>query len=334
LRQLSSLAKLAGAEVAPTETPAEEKPAAAAGSGRSSEGGVPAGSPVPPSLDPVFQHRYAPAAEGGKRPLAGEIIAQVESRVSRQRPRVSGVRQSVARFGNGAMPAPALAKETRMEDWSASPPGGASYGPLSGWATKSNAVTALERLAKDAVAAEGLTLESVPALGIVRNPDETAEGFEDRLRKAVAAEIEKRASKVEGPLARRIQTLERQIATETRELERDRAEKGRATAYSAIDVGASVLGTILGGGKRSVGTGVRAGGRAYGRIRRAEESIKESETTIAAWTQERDALLAERESELAAARREIESAAASREETRIPINRTDIRVVGWYVLWS
>ena len=120
--------------------------------------------------------------------------------------------------------------------------------------------------------------------------------------KPLEADVAKRTARVVGPIERKLASIDRRITDEERELERDRAEKSRAAGYSAIDVGASVLGTILGGGKRSVGTGVRSGARAYGRIRRADEDIKESEEKIAAWTRERDALRAERESELSAAR--------------------------------
>ena len=98
--------------------------------------------------------------------------------------------------------------------------------------------------------------------------------------------------------------------------------------------GASVLETVLGRGRRSVGTGVCAGGRAFGRIRRAEENIKGSEAKIAVWSQERGALAAEPEAELAAVRRDVEAEAARREQTRVPVGHAEVRVLEWYVLWS
>jgi hypothetical protein len=324
-RQIPELAKLAGAEVG-AKSPAESRrrePAPAPG----------AGAPVPPSLDPVFQHRYT-AGGAASRPLSGEVVARLEMRVARQRPPVSGTQTVLARFAGDSAPQVRLEDPAAAETWMEKPPPGASYAPLPAWATRANAAAALEKIARDAAAAEGLQLETVSGLGIVRGPGEDAAAFQLRVRKSADAEIEKRAAKLAAPLARKIESLERRIAEEQRELERDRAEKTRAAGYSAIDVGASVLSTILGGGRRSVGTGVRAGGRAYGRIRRADENIKESEEKIAAWSQERDSLVAERESAAASIRREVEAAAATADRTRVPVARTDVRVLGWYVLWS
>jgi hypothetical protein len=184
------------------------------------------------------------------------------------------------------------------------------------------------------VAAEGFTLEGAPKLGIVRNPEETDEAFGARLRKAVESEIERRSAKAKGPLSRRIESLERKIEAETRELARDKAEQTRAATYSAVDVGASVLGTILGGGRRSVGSAARAGGRGYARIQRAAEMVKESEAKITAWSREREALAAERETELTSVRSDVEATASRREEMRLPVSRADVRVLGWYVLWT
>jgi hypothetical protein len=326
LRQLGELARVVKAESGPAAAAAPAR--APEGSGAAADGGV-----VPPSLDPAFQHRFAPGAGSG-RPLAGEPAALVEVRVSRQRPPVSGTWQALVRFGGEAVARAQVEKADGVAGWSAQAPAGARYGPLPAWATKRNAVAALEKEARDAVAAEGLAVEGAPALGVLRNPGEEEAAFEGRLQKAVEADVARRAAKVLGPLDRKIESLERRIAEEERELARDRAEKSRAAGYSAIDVGASVLGTILGGGKRSVGTGVRAGGRAYGRIRKAEENIKESEEKIAAWTRERDALRADREGDLSASRAQGAAAGAGRETTRLPVKRTDVRALEWYVLWS
>ncbi len=155
-----------------------------------------------------------------------------------------------------------------------------------------------------------------------------------RVKAAADAEAGRGSEKIRGPRERRIATLERQIAEETRELERDRAEQTRATTYSAIDVGASVLGTIFGGGKRSLGTAGRAGGRAYGRIQRAAEGVKESEEKIAAWTRERDALKEEIAGETATEQARLDAEAMRRENTRLPIEKSDVRVLSWLVLWQ
>ena len=317
LRQIPDLARVAGA--APLASFAEGAPSS--------------GSPAPPALDAAFRHRYEPASSA-RAPLSGEVVAHVEARLIRQRPPVSGVRQLLVRFGAGSVPEPRLDPEGRMDSWSGPPPKDAEFSPLPGWAEKGNAAALLERLAKDAVVAEGFLLEGVPALGIVRNPGEADEAFEARLRKAAESEIEKRSAKAKGPTSRRVETLERKIETETRELARDKAEQTRAATYSAVDVGASVLGTILGGGRRSVGSAARAGGRGYARIQRAAEMVKESEAKIAAWKEERDSLIAQREAELVAVRREVEAAGLRREQMHLPVGRADVRVLGWYVLWS
>lgn len=326
LRQLADLARVAQAESVPVAPDVSGKRADSSAPG--AEGGL-----VPPSLDAAFQHRFAPGAVPG-RSLEGELAALVDVRVSRQRPPVSGNWKTVVRFGGGPVPRAQVEKSDSLAAWEKEAPAGARYGPLPGWATKANAAATLEKHARDAVAAEGLDVEGSPLLGVLRNPGEEAAAFEDRLQKALDTDVAKRTARVVGPIDRKLGSLDRRIAEEGRELERDRAEKSRAAGYSAIDVGASVLGTILGGGKRSVGTGVRSGARAYGRIRRADEDIKESEEKIAAWTRERDALRAEREAELSAARAQAAASAAGRETTRLPVNRSDVRAVEWYVLWS
>jgi DNA helicase HerA-like ATPase len=292
-----------------------------------------AGAPVPPALDPVFEARYEKGLPAGV-PLAGEVAALVEARISRQRPAVAGSERRLVLFGSGPAPVPAADRETRLDAWSSSPPAGATYGPLPPWATRQNAAAALERAAKDLIAAEGLTLETVPALGLARQPGEAEADFASRVKAALEAEAGKRLVKIRGPRERRIATLERQIAEETRELERDRAEKARATTYSVIDVGASVLGTLFGGGKRSIGSAGRAGGRAYGRIQRAAEGVKESEEKIADWTRERDALGSEIESEVATERSRLEAETTRRESVRVPVEKSDVRVLGWHVLWK
>jgi hypothetical protein len=227
-----------------------------------------------------------------------------------------------------------LADPAEIAKASASAPSGASYGALPAWATAAKAPASLERVARDAVAAEGMKLDGVPALGIVRAPEESAEGFDSRVRAAVEAEAEKRAAKTRGPLSRKLETLERRIDAETRELERDRAESTRSKTYSAIDVGASILTGILGGGRRSVGSAGRAGARAYGRIQRSAENVKESEKKIAEWTAERDALAAQVTSSAAAERERVQGEAARRAAIRLPVNRADVRALEWYVLWS
>lgn len=73
----------------------------------------------------------------------------------------------------------------------------------------------------------------------------------------------------------------------------------------------------------------RAGGRAYGRIQRAAEGVK-----IAEWARERDALRAEIESETAAERLRVQEGSARREKARIPIEKSAVRVLGWFVLWE
>ncbi len=332
LRQIPDLARRF-AEPAPAASASaaaesgEAKPAAAASSSPAE-----AGAPVPPALDPVFQPRYAPGLPAGTR-LSGEIAVLVEARISRQRPAVSGTAARILRFGTGPSPRPTADETVSLDDWGNEPPSGASYDPLPGWATKANPVPALERAAKEQTAADGLTLESVPGLGLFRQPAESEADFAARIAAAVEAQAGQSSGKLRAPTERRIATLERQIAAETRELERDRAEKSRAATYSAIDVGAGILGAILGGGKRSASSTVRSGGRAYGRIQRAEEDIKESEEKIAAWTRERDDLRAELENGTSAEHARLAAAAEKREQTKIPIAKSDVRALGWFVLW-
>jgi hypothetical protein len=291
-----------------------------------------AGAPVPPSLDPVFRHVHVGGVSPGV--LSGEVAVLVESRVNRQRPPVSGVRRTLVRFGSGAAPVPVLDEPASDGPGSASAPPGVSYGSLPSWATKTNATAALERLARDAVAAQGLDLDNVAGLGLVRNPEETAEAFESRVQAAIESEIEKRTSRLRGPLARKIESLDRKIEAETRELERDRADSARSKTYSAIDVGASILTTVLGGRRSSIGSAGRAGARAYGRIQKSAENIKESEKKIADWTTERDSAVAELEQVTAGERERVAAEGARRERLRVPVNRADVRPLEWYVLWS
>ncbi|HVE66793.1 MAG TPA: ATP-binding protein [Thermoanaerobaculia bacterium] len=325
-RQLRDLTAGVGAEA----DPAAESGAAATGA--AAPAARAGGAPVPPSLDPAFEHRHLAGREGA--PLQGEVAALVEARVSRQRPPVSGLRRFLVRFGSGSVPVPVLDEAGPVESASPTTPPSASYGALPAWATKKNAAAALERLARDAVSAKGLELDGVPSLGLVRAPEESEPDFDARVKAAVQAEAEKRAAKARGPLARRLEALERRIDAETRELERDRAESARSKTYSAIDVGASILTSVLGGRKSSMGSAGRAGARAYGRIQRSAENVKESEKKIADWTAERDALAAEVEASAAAERGRVESEAARRESIRLPVNRADVRALEWYVLWS
>jgi hypothetical protein len=270
----------------------------------------------------------------GEGELSGEVAVLVESRVNRQRPPVAGVRRTLVRFGSGASPVPVLDEPDALVESVDAPPSPVSYRPLPSWATKTNAASSLERLARDAVAAEGLDLESVASLSLVRSPEETAEAFDARVREGVGAEIEKRAAKIRGPLQRKLDSLQRRIDEESRELERDRAEATRSKTYSAIDVGASILTTVLGGRRSTLGSAGRAGARAYGRIQRSAENIKESEKKIADWTAERDSLAAELERATAAERERLQADAGRRERVRVPVNRADVRPLEWYVLWS
>ena len=289
-------------------------------------------APVPPALDPVFTHRYEPGA--GRGPLRGEPAVLLEVRVARARPAVTGSERRLVVFGSGAAPVAAADDPARVDAASAVAPAGAAYRPLPLWVSRANAVAALERAAKDLAASEGVALESVPALGLARQPGEAEDAFASRVAAALDAEAARRLDEIRKPRERRLATLERQIAEESRELERDRAEKTRATTYSVIDVGASVLGTILGGGRRSAGAAGRAGGRAYGRIQRAEEDVRESEEKIAAWTRERDALRADLDSGLAAVRRTLAEESGRRERARLPVSRGDVRALSWYVFWK
>ena len=309
-----------------------EKPAAAPDRGAPSSR-TEAGAPVSPALDPVFQARFAPGLCPGAG-LAGEVAALIEVRISRQRPAVSGSERRLVRLGAAAAPVPATDEAARLEGWRDTPPSEATYGPLPSWVTRTNAAAALERAVKDFAAAEGFLLETVPALGLARQPGETDADFASRVKAAADAEAGRGRDRIRGPRDRRIATLERQIAEETRELERDRAERTRATTYSVIDVGASVLGTLFGGGRRSLGTAGRAGGRAYGRIQRAAEGVKESEEKIAAWTRERDALKEEIAGETATELARLDAEAMRRENTRLPIEKSDVRVLSWLVLWQ
>jgi len=326
LRELPDLVALSGG------SEASDKAARAGTSASEIPSSPVAGAPVPPSLDPVFRHVHVGGAAAGV--LSGEVAVLVESRVNRQRPPVSGVRRTLVRFGSGAAPVPVLDEPGAEAPGSPSVPAGASYGSLPAWATKTNATAALERLARDAVAAQGLDLDNVAGLGLVRNPEETAEAFESRVQATIESETEKRTSKVGGPLLRKIEALDRKIEAETRELERDRAESTRSKTYSAIDVGASILTTVLGGRRSSIGSAGRAGARAYGRIQRSAENIKESEKKIADWTTERDSYAAELERSTATERERVAAEAARRERIRVPVNRADVRPLEWYVLWS
>jgi hypothetical protein len=319
IRELPELVELVGGD----------KPTGKIATVRAARSG--AGAPVPPSLDPVFRHRYFSSGAGE---LSGEVAALMEARVNRQRPPVSGVRRTLVRFGSGAAPVPVLDEPDAHGKAVEAAPEGVSYGPLPSWATKSNAAASLERLAREAVAAEGFELESVPALGLTRNPEETSEAFEARVRSGVEAELAKRTEKIRAPLSRKVESLERRIDEETRELERDRAEAARSKTYSAIDVGASILTTVLGGRRSSIGSAGRAGARAYGRIQRTSENVKESEKKIADWSAERDSLSAELERATAAERERLAGEAGKRERIRVPVNRADVRPLEWYVLWS
>ncbi|HSD72651.1 MAG TPA: hypothetical protein VLE54_07665, partial [Thermoanaerobaculia bacterium] len=278
-----------------------------------------------------FQHRYRSSSAGV---LTGEVAVVVEARVNRQRPPVSGVRRALVRFGSGAAPVPAVDEPDALGKATSDPPAGASYGPLPSWATRTNAAAALEKLARDAVSAQGLDLDSVAGLDLVRSPEETTETFEGRVKAAIESETVKRTEKVRGPLARKLESLDRKIEDEKRELERDRAESSRSKTYSAIDVGASILTSVLGGRRSSIGSAGRAGARAYGRIQRTAENIKESEQKIAEWTREREAMAAELERAMASERENVTAEAARRDRIRVPINRADVRPLEWYVLWS
>ena len=202
------------------------------------------------------------------------------------------------------------------------------------WATRPNAAPALERAAKDFVAAEGFTLETVPALGLARQPAEAEADFAARVAAAVAAEADERLRKIRGPRERRVETLERQIAEEARELERDRAERrerATATASSTWARASSERCSAEASGP-SAARG-RAGGRAYGRIQRAAEGVKESEEKIADWTKEADALRAEIENETARRAGGARGRGDARKNETVPIEKNDVRVLGWIVLW-
>jgi hypothetical protein len=323
LRELPALVETAGAEEEVVGPGAERDVKPIAGAGERE------GAPVPPSLDPAFRHVYlAPGA--ASRALTGEVAALVETRVARQRPPVSGTARVLVRFGSGGAPVPALGDPSQIASASNAPPSGAAYGPLPGWATKANATSALERLAKAAVSSEGMKLDGVPSMNLYRAPEETAEDFANRVKAAVDASV----AKARGPLTRKLESLDRKIEAETHELERDRAESSRSKTYSAIDVGASILTTVLGGRRSSIGSAGRAGARAYGRIQRSAENIKESERKIAEWTAERDGLAAEIQRLDEAERRRLQGEAGSGEKVRVPVNRADIRALEWYVLWS
>jgi hypothetical protein len=288
--------------------------------------------PVPPAVDAVFRHLHL--GDGSQKALSGEVAALAEARVIRQHPAVSGTRRVLVKFGSGQAPRPTLADPEELAGASPSSPPGTTYGSLPAWATKQNATAALERLAKDAVAADVLKLEGIPGLGLTRSPAETAEAFDGRVRAAVEAEVEKRTSKVRTPLEQRLKSLERHIVEEEAELKRDRSEATRSTAYSLIDVLGSVATAVLGRRRGSIGTAARAGARGYGRIQRSADAIKESEDKIKAWTAERDAVKADIERAEAGERERIEAEAGLREEVRVPVNRADVRALEWYVLWT
>ena len=324
LRELKKLVETVGAE-SPEIGPGAERDMKGIAAGAKS------GTPVPPSVDPVFRHRYL-SSKGGA--LSGEVAALAEARVNRQRPPVNAVTRALVRFGSAAAPSPTVDDPAAVQSASSEPPAGATYGPLPSWATKTNATAALERLARDAVSAKGFELENVASLGLVRNPDETPDAFDARVRGGVDAEIQKRTAKASGPLSRKIEALDRRIEAEKQELERDRAESTRSKTYSAIDVGASILTSVLGGRRSSVGSAGRAGARAYGRIQRAAENIKESEKKIADWASEREALAADLERATSSERQRVEAEASRRDRIRVPVNRADVRALEWYVLWS
>jgi hypothetical protein len=325
LRELPDLVRAMGAEGREIGPGAEDD-------GKPVAGGHREGAPVPPAVDAVFRHVVIPGGSG--RTLTGEVAALMESRVNRQRPPVNAVTRVLVRFGSGAAPAPAVGDSSVIGSATADVPAGSSYGPLPSWATKTNATASLEKLARDAVAAQGLDVDSVASLGLVRSPDDTAEAFEARVRAAVDAEVEKRTGRARAPLSRKLEALDRRVEAEKAELERDRAESTRSKTYSAIDVGASILTTVLGGRRSSMGSAGRAGARAYGRIQKAAENIKESEKKIADWTAEREALAAELERATSSERQKVEAEAARRERIRVPVNRADVRALEWYVLWS
>jgi len=55
---------------------------------------------------------------------------------------------------------------------------------------------------------------------------------------------------------------------------------------------------------------------------------------LAAWTRERDALATEIEAETASLRAQLDEESARRETSRVPIEKSGVRILGWYVLWG
>ncbi len=208
-------------------------------------------------------------------------------------------------------------------------PGGFRYTPLPAWVDQEREFKALKKRLVDEIyrkRTQGMWVNK--GLKLYGRPNETREEFSARVEEAVEARIEDAALKLHERAARSAHRLDERMAKKTARLAQVRGVAQGRQLEEAFNVGATIL-SLFGGRKKSFGTVLSKRRQSA----QASSRVTELEAELERLQDDGEALEADLKKKLAALRAKEERHLAKTEERQVRLEKNDIQVLRFGVLW-
>ncbi len=282
-------------------------------------------------LGDTFSRFAAPKRADGKTVWAPALHAELELRFDEEKAGfVEDVHEHRVWFPlEDALPDEPLRLDLGDGDLLDTPDEGGRFQPLPTWMDEKRELDALaKRVVEDVYRSESRGLFSNPGLKLYGKAGESRADFDARCEAAVQARVDAASEKIQDRVAREIKRLEDQVRTAEQRISQAEADaKGRA-AEEVMNIGETMLSWFT-GRSRSVSTAMSKRRQTVA----ANERVGRYAEDLAAAQNKMHELENSTRDELDALRAKEERALADTQEVEITLEKSDIRLVRFEILW-
>jgi hypothetical protein len=240
----------------------------------------------------------------------------------------------VAPFGEDGEPVWPEAAESAGLAGSSEPLAGAAFEDAPGPALREKSYAGWEKDLKAHLHHAGsVELLRCAELKLSSLPAEPEGDFRARIALALRERRDEQVDKLRDRYASKLHTLDGKLQRATERLEREQAQYTQRKVDTAVSIGTSVLGALFGGRRSAVGKAGTAA-KSAGRVFNEKDDVERAEAGLAALRQERAALEAGMEAEVATLAASLDPHTVELERIEVPPRKTDIAVTALRLAWE
>ena len=226
-------------------------------------------------------------------------------------------------------PTTAQTVEIEADDLLDRPEGPGRFAPLPDWMDEARELAAIEKEIVDEVyRTETAGMLTHPGLKLYGKAGEDRAAFEARVQAAIEERIDDRVAKLQAGVKVKIDRLQDKIVAKEQKLQSLAGDHQARKLQEAVNIGETLL-SFFSGRKKSLSTAMNK----RHATSKAGDRIEETEAEVERLKEEAVELGEELETQVAAIRAEEEAALAALEEREVRLEKSDIRLLTFGVLW-